>query len=209
MKKVIIFVAVGFLIGFGWWLGAPLFYDREIKEEFPTLTPTPTPIISETKAKPNTNPEEVNAGPAEKSETQPVILAVGEFRDSDSYHKGSGTARVYQLPDGSRLLRLENFSVTNGPDLFVYASEHPAPATSAEVHQGKALKISALKGNLGAQNYDLPPDFDLEKTKSVVIYCRAFGVVFSTATLSSPKTADQNPQPSLSSINSALEEQIK
>lgn len=181
MKKVIIAITVGPLFVLGWWLGAPLFFDREIKEVFPT----PTPTISVEKTETNSAPETVKTE-TDETKSKPAILALGEFQDGDSYHKGKGTARIYEMSDGSRLLRLENFSVTNGPDLFVYASEHPSPNTSAEVHQGKAVQIAALKGNLGEQNYELPEDLDLEKIKSIVIYCRAFGVVFSTAALSLP-----------------------
>lgn len=48
---------------------------------------------------------------------EPVVLATGTFNEFDPVHRGEGTATVYQLPDESRVLRLENFRVTNGPEL--------------------------------------------------------------------------------------------
>ena len=48
-----------------------------------------------------------------------VKLKTGNFRDADSFHRGSGQATIYRGPDGSRVLRLENLDVTNGPDLHV------------------------------------------------------------------------------------------
>jgi hypothetical protein len=40
-----------------------------------------------------------------------------------------------------------------------------------------------LKANQGNQNYELPADLDPGAFRSVVIYCKAFSVVFSTAEL--------------------------
>ena len=48
--------------------------------------------------------------------TQPSAakLKEGSFRDADRSHRGSGTATIYRGPDGSNLLRLEDFSVSCG-----------------------------------------------------------------------------------------------
>ena len=123
-------------------------------------------------------PAEVNAQSA-----QPVLLASGQFGAVDSFHKGEGKALVLQLPDGRRFLRFEDFRVTNGPDLYVYLSGHPAPRNREQLHQGAALEVARLKGNIGNQNYELPADLDLSRFKSAVIYCKRFSVVFSTAEL--------------------------
>ena len=119
--------------------------------------------------------------------TQPVLLASGQFGAVDGFHKGEGTASVFRLPDGKLVLRLENFKVTNGPDLYVYLSGHPAPRNSAQLHEGSALEVARLKGNIGNQNYPLPADADVSKFKSVVIYCKQFSVIFSTAELASTR----------------------
>ena len=101
----------------------------------------------------------------------------------DAIHTGAGTATIYQLPDGRRILRFEGFTVTNGPDLFVYLSGHPEPRSSGELHEIADIEIARLKGNVGDQNYELPADLDLAQFQSVVIYCKRFATVFSTATL--------------------------
>ncbi len=41
------------------------------------------------------------------------------------------------------------------------------------------------KGNIGDQNYDLPDDLDLNVYRSVVIWCKRFGVNFAVAPLKS------------------------
>ncbi|MGQ0568026.1 MAG: DM13 domain-containing protein [Armatimonadota bacterium] len=124
------------------------------------------------------SPARVHAQPG-----QPVTLATGQFVGADSSHQGEGRALVIRLPDGQRFLRFENFKVTNGPDLYVYLSGHPAPRNSGQLHQGAAHQIGLLKGNIGNQNYALPADLDLSKFKSVAIYCKRFSVMFASAEL--------------------------
>jgi hypothetical protein len=118
---------------------------------------------------------------ADSGQVEPLVVLRGDFKDADSFHKGSGKATVYQLPDGSHVLRLEEFSVTNGPDLRVLLASHPAPTDRAEL--GDYLELGSLKGNMGNQNYEIPASAELSQFKSVVIYCKPFHVVFSTATL--------------------------
>ena len=110
-------------------------------------------------------------------------LARGTFTDADGFHKGSGLAKVVSVPDGSEL-RLESFQVTNGPDLYVYLAVHPRPRLRSQVDQG-FVNLGRLKGNIGAQVYAVPAGTEIADYHSVVIYCRAFHVVFSTATLAS------------------------
>jgi hypothetical protein len=143
-------------------------------------TPTPAPIATPTPLP----PPAATATPApEPAPAGPVMLGSGQFTVVDAVHKGSGAATIYLLPDGRRILRLEGFAVTNGPDLFVYLSGHPEPRSSGQLHETADFEVARLKGNIGDQNYELPPDLDLEQFRSVVIYCKRFTTVFSTATL--------------------------
>lgn len=111
-------------------------------------------------------------------------LASGRFADADDFHKGSGVARLVAAQPGHEL-RFEEFRVTNGPDLYVYLAVHPQPRTRAEVDQG-FVNLGRLKGNIGPQVYTLPAGTEIAGYRSVVIYCRAFHVVFSTAALQQP-----------------------
>ena len=111
-----------------------------------------------------------------------IVVAEGQFAGTDNLHQGSGKAIVYQNDD-QRVLRFEEFSVTNGPDLHVILSKHPAPRSRSDVGEDY-IDLGSLKGNIGNQNYEIPAEIDLSEYKSVVIYCVPFHVVFATATLS-------------------------
>lgn len=112
---------------------------------------------------------------------EPVVLARGTFSYMDAVHNGEGTATIYELPDGQRVVRFENFRVTNGPDLHVLLSPEVPDAIFADI--GDAVELGALKGNVGSQNYEIPAEVNLDDYASVIIFCQPFRVVFSTAAL--------------------------
>ena len=101
----------------------------------------------------------------------------GEFRGSDSFHFGRGQALIISTA-GGHVLRFEDFSVRNGPDLFVYLSRD-IDGKSVE----EALNLGSLKATDGAFNYQLPPSVDLATVRSAVVFCRQFGVLFAVAPL--------------------------
>lgn len=127
--------------------------------------------------------EPVAVEEAMPEESGPVQLASGQFTDFDSFHQGSGTGTIYQLEDGSHVARLEDFEVTNGPDLHVLLVPDGNPGGRDDVTG--YVDLGPLKGNIGDQNYDVPADVDPAEYGSIVIYCQPFHVIFSVATLSS------------------------
>ena len=149
----------------------------------PTATPSPTPAPTAT-ALPTSTPIPT-ATPVPTAVPSGVLkLKEGEFEDQDSFHKGSGQAAIYQGPDGSRVLRLENLDVTNGPDLHVILTPNKDPNSQGDVKTTGWVDLGKLKGNKGNQNYPIPADVDVSIQGSVVIYCKPFHVIFSVATLS-------------------------
>ena len=124
-------------------------------------------------------PEAEQAMPPDMPD-EPTVLLMGSFIDIDPIHGAEGSATIYELPDGDRVLRFEDFRSKNGPDLHVYLSTEAPTSTFAGLGDGE-VHLGALKGNVGNQNYDVPADVDLSQYRSVVIYCVPFHVVFSTA----------------------------
>ena len=96
---------------------------------------------------------------------------------ADDFHFGRGQALLIEAEPGKYILRFEEFSVRNGPDLFVYLSP------DAEGYAKNALKLGGLKGTDGAFNYDVPEGTDVSQFKSAVVWCDQFSVLFATAPL--------------------------
>ncbi len=162
-----------------WYLISPLFVDKEVDEAFPTLTVDATETMAAAAMEPDTMMEEAIDLAAMS------ILAQGEFYDLGG-HPGMGTATVYELGDGSRVLRFENFKVINGPQLHVWlVPPDPVPDAVGREIPGY-FDAGPLKGNIGDQNYEIPADLDLADFGSVVIWCVPFRVPFNAAPLSLP-----------------------
>ena len=93
----------------------------------------------------------------------------------DEFHFGRGTARLIETAPGVYVVRLEDFEVRNGPDLYVYLSP------VADDYTRSAVELGRLKADKGNQNYEVPAGIDPSDARSVVIWCRQFSVLFATA----------------------------
>jgi Electron transfer DM13 len=155
---VVALLAVGLPVG--WYLGSPLFIRTSLVEPGPSA---PAPGA--------TTPVPGTESPAAGG------VRTGEFIGADEFHFGSGTASLVETSPGAWTLRFEDFSVRNGPDLFVYVSPDPAGYTT------EATELGTLKATDGSFNYDLPAEIDVEAIRSVVIWCKAFAVTFAVAPL--------------------------
>ena len=100
-------------------------------------------------------------------------------------HATKGNASIYELADGKRILRFTNFETSNGPDVHVYLVAASDASDSDAVKKAGFVELGSLKGNIGDQNYELPPDIDLGKYRAVTIWCKRFSVNFATAPLMS------------------------
>ncbi len=105
------------------------------------------------------------------------LYAFGEWQGSDDFHFAEGKAFIIETEPGVYILRVEDFSVRNGPDLFVYLSRNP------DGWEEDAINLGDLKATDGAFNYEIPSDIDIEEFKSAVVWCRRFAVLFGHATL--------------------------
>ncbi|HLS76182.1 MAG TPA: DM13 domain-containing protein [Nocardia sp.] len=115
---------------------------------------------------------------------EPSVLARGAFISHE--HATSGTVVALELPDGSRVLRLENLDTSDGPDLHVWLADAPVLDGRDGWHvfdDGEHVDLGRLKGNRGDQNYPIPAGVDLAAVPSVSIWCDRFDVSFGAATL--------------------------
>lgn len=147
---LVVVLAVGWPVT--WVLASPLFIRSELVEPDPA------------------------AGAGATAAAGTTVLA-GEVVGADDFHTGSGRVAIIEVAPGTHVLRFEDFSVLNGPDLHVYLSPDPSGYAVGAVDLGK------LKATDGAFNYDLPAGTDLATVRSVVIWCQPFEVQFAHAEL--------------------------
>ena len=122
-------------------------------------------------------PSPAATGEPEPTPFEPRTTRVGEFRGADDFHFGRGKALLIETEPGVYTLRLEEFSVRNGPDLFVYLSP------SADGNADGSISLGGLKATDGAINYEVPPGTDVTRSKSAIVWCRQFSVLFAVAPL--------------------------
>lgn len=113
----------------------------------------------------------------------PYITRAGDFTTIDAIRRGEGLASVYQIGESRRVLRLDPFNVSTGPDLRVLLSENEMPRTGADALNPTYVDLGALQSVSGSQNYEIPEDIDFDKYNSVVIYSLSLNIIYTTAPL--------------------------
>jgi len=165
MTKRNIIIGVGIIaLATAWYAFRPelLFVNKTVSEEFP-------------------------GGPAMASiEKGAIAVTKGNFKGLA--HETKGLASIYQLADGKRTLRLTEFATSNGPDVHVYLVAAEVEKGNDVVKEAGFIDLGSMKGNIGDQNYEIPVDADLNKYRTVSIWCARFGVNFGTAALASAES---------------------
>lgn len=162
-------MAVGLVVGLALFEPWRAFTSSYLDESVPVAASVPTASTS-------------TAGPTSTTApAEPVVLAEGAFVSQE--HDTAGTARVLALPDGSRILRLEGFSTSDGPDVHVWLSDAAADGEWAAYDDGRYVPLGMIKATDGNHNYVIPAEADLTGLRSVVIWCDRFNVAFGSAPL--------------------------
>ena len=170
---VIVVLGVAFAVAMYLFQPWALFTNVEVDEELPVAEATVDPG-SAAAASPDSDTTATPAAP------QRTTLSSGKF--VSQAHPTSGTAKIIQLADGRRVLRLEGFETDNGPDLKVWLSDGRA-SNADSVTDGEWVSLGELKGNIGNQNYFLDEDLDVDEYRSVLIWCQRFSTSFGAADL--------------------------
>ena len=90
-------------------------------------------------------------------------------------HPASGTVRVIDA-NSKTYIRYENFKTINGPDLYVYIAK--------DLEAKEYVNLGTLRATEGNVNYEIPADVNLQDYKYVMVWCKAFGVLFNYADIS-------------------------
>ena len=115
-KKVILGVLAVIVLGVGWYLFRPerLWINKTVSESFNPTATVPAAV-----------------SPTTPAAAEPTRLASGMFHSGA--HETRGTATLYKLADGTRVLRLTGFETSNGPDVQVYLVAAPDAKDNATV----------------------------------------------------------------------------
>ena len=83
-----------------------------------------------------------------------TMLLTGSFVTLDPVRGALGTASLYRLSDGRRLLRLENFEAGGGAEAHFLLRAYPDPATQSDLDQilQYPIDLGPLKSGAGSQN---------------------------------------------------------
>ena len=166
-----------------WYLASPIWIRTSLVEAVPTpppadvAQPTPAPSVAQVApTAPPTSSPTIGPDPTPTSTPfTPSTVARGSFRGTDDFHFGSGTATLLEVSPGRYHLRLDAFSVRNGPDLYVYLS------TSRDGYADDALELGKLKATDGSFGYELAPGIDPVAFRSAIIWCKQFSHLFAVA----------------------------
>jgi hypothetical protein len=178
-------VVVGVVLALTVFEFQTLFIDQTVDERSPLFEPAmPDDVLPEDTA------AEMREAMAERPLTdeasdpdpmpQPQTIHRGTFMSRS--HPTSGTALVIGDGGERRVLRFEDFRTDNGPALNVYLST-AAPDSPKNELVRDFVDLGPLKGNVGAQNYEVPAEVDLGRYRTVVVWCVRFAVAFGTAGL--------------------------
>lgn len=104
--------------------------------------------------------------------TGQTLLSQGMF--VSNVHSTSGTVKVTEK-GGKRMLEFANFRTDGGPDLRIYLAENTGLRNFIEVS-----KLTSTNGNFSVE---LPAGADPARQRYVLIWCKAFSVLFGSSEL--------------------------
>lgn len=180
MNKKIIFSILGIaVIVVGYFLLSPLWRNVKLDEALPQaqiVKDNMDTMSPETKEKFEKEVEAMKDKVMVKVEVMPSNdpLILKEAPLVARAHDVEGRALLVQI-GGQKILRFEDLKTINGPDLRIYLS--------ADLGIEDAIDLGAIRATEGNVNYTIPEGVDTAKYRNVLIWCRAFGVLFSYAQL--------------------------
>ncbi|MDP3780682.1 MAG: DM13 domain-containing protein, partial [Nitrosopumilaceae archaeon] len=148
-KKIIISAIVAaIVIPFSVYALSPLFINTTVDEKLPetvlvTKSETMEKDVMMEKAE---MADKMEDDTMMDTESRVAVLLSGSFVGvGDGIHDAKGNALVVPLENSQQILRLEDFSSTNGPDLYVYLA--------SDASASDYVSLGRLKANNGNQNY--------------------------------------------------------
>ncbi|BCB05554.1 DM13 domain-containing protein [Bacillus sp. KH172YL63] len=196
MKKWLLgLLAVG-VLGMGWWLVSPLFMDEmghdesvmsdhgdmdgedammedSMEESSDGMKEDDGKMDDSMKEHDMMEGADSSSSDDMTKDTMEAEALNGTFKGADADHEAKGKVMV-----SAQNVQLEDFEVTDGPDLYVYLVKE-GQDTKDGVSLGK------LKQNMGSQSYEIPEGASAAAGMEIVIWCKKFNEDFGRAKLGS------------------------
>ena len=179
MKKIwIAVIVIALIIGipFAWYTISPIFRIVEKDEASPLVVKD---AMDSMDAKTRAEFEKQVGAMKDKvmvmNDAMPSAKTISQGEFKPRAHDVKGNALLIEK-DGKKIVRFEDFETINGPDLRIYLSSDLSNDDFVELS-----KIKATKGNV---NYEVPEGVDTSKYNKILVWCKAFSVLFSYADIS-------------------------
>jgi len=179
-KKVLISIGVLVILAVAYWLLSPFWRNVALDEGLPrsndatTIKDNLLVMNTGTKEDFEKQTREMKDEMMKKNDvmpaSQPIVVSQADM--IARAHDVEGVALLVKS-GGETYLRFENLKTINGPDLRIYLS--------SDLSADDIVDLGPIRATEGNVNYAVPPGTDLGKYKNAMIWCRAFGVLFSYA----------------------------
>ena len=186
MKKPLFILGAIGVLGILYYLLSPLWRNVELDESSPLPqavsveensggSPYMPPMDPETKRDFEKQMDEMKGVVKEMND----IMTEAAFAETKLLASAPFVAREHDVKGkalliedgGKKILRFENFETINGPDVRIYLS--------ADLQARDFVEVSPLRATKGNVNYDIPAGTNTAKYNKVLVWCKAFGVLFS------------------------------
>lgn len=104
-----------------------------------------------------------------------VLKYSGNFMQGSYGNNVNGKAEIYEKNGTYTLVFDDKFTVSNGPDLYVYVSKEQQPS--------QFISLGKLKSVNGGQTYTFTSTVNFEEYKYAVVHCQQYNHLFSYALL--------------------------
>jgi len=159
MKKLLIALGILILLGIAYYLLSPFWRNKELNDVSP-VSQQQNPISS------------TGSQTASMSTISSRIIAQANF--VPKAHDVKGKALLIE-ENNQYTLRFEDFETINGPDVNIYLA--------SDLNNKDIVDLGDIKATKGNVNYAIPAGTDLTKYNKVLVWCKAFAVLFSYAEL--------------------------
>lgn len=156
-----------------WYLASPIWTRTALEESLVALPVAAAGPSGAASGAMSTSESGATSGPAGGDVR---LIGRGEIAGADAFHFGRGRAELIAV-EGAHVLQVREFSVRNGPDLYVYLS------SSGTRPDAGAVQLGRLKATDGEFRYDLPPGTVLPPNPHFLVWCEQFAVLFASARL--------------------------